>query len=400
MAKVAVLGYGTVGSGIVEVIKTNQELINQRVGDEVDVKYILDLREFPRDPYEDMIVHDVNVIMDDPEVTIVCEAMGGIGAAYQFTKTALSKGKSVCTSNKALVAEYGPELLAFAKENHCSYLFEASCGGGIPIIRPLQTCLLQEQVVALKGIINGTTNYILTKMELEGADFETVLKDAQALGYAEANPEADIEGYDVQRKIAILSSLAFGNTVFYKDVPTEGITKITIDDFKYMKQLKATIKLLGMSRYEDGKYFAMVAPFVLTKESPLYNVSDVMNAILVTGNTLGDSMFYGAGAGKLPTASAVVSDVIECAMNPGKTIKGTWKPEKLELSDLSDAKRRFFVRIANANEEAVTVAFGHVQMLEPVCDGEVAFVTDVMTERSYKDIASAFDVVNMIRMDS
>ena len=282
MAKVAVLGYGTVGSGIVEVIKTNQELINQRVGDEVDVKYILDLREFPGDPYEDMIVHDVNVIMDDPEVTIVCEAMGGIGAAYQFTKTALSKGKSVCTSNKALVAEYGPELLALAKENHCSYLFEASCGGGIPIIRPLQTCLLQEQVVALKGIINGTTNYILTKMELEGADFETVLKDAQALGYAEANPEADIEGYDVQRKIAILSSLAFGNTVFYKDVPTEGITKITIDDFKYMKQLKATIKLLGMSRYEDGKYFAMVAPFVLTKESPLYNVSDVMNSILVT----------------------------------------------------------------------------------------------------------------------
>ena len=400
MAKVAVLGYGTVGSGIVEVIKTNQELINQRVGDEVDVKYILDLREFPGDPYEDMIVHDVNVIMDDPEVTIVCEAMGGIGAAYQFTKTALSKGKSVCTSNKALVAEYGPELLALAKENHCSYLFEASCGGGIPIIRPLQTCLLQEQVVALKGIINGTTNYILTKMELEGADFETVLKDAQALGYAEANPEADIEGYDVQRKIAILSSLAFGNTVFYKDVPTEGITKITIDDFKYMKQLKATIKLLGMSRYEDGKYFAMVAPFVLTKESPLYNVSDVMNAILVTGNTLGDSMFYGAGAGKLPTASAVVSDVIECAMNLGKTIKGTWKPEKLELSDLSDAKRRFFVRIAYAGEEAVKVAFGHVQMLEPVCDGEVAFVTDVMTERSYQDIASAFDVVNMIRMDS
>ena len=175
---------------------------------------------------------------------------------------------------------------------------------------------------------------------------------------------------------------------------------LTVDDFKYMKQLKATIKLLGMSRYEDGKYFAMVAPFVLTKESPLYNVSDVMNAILVTGNTLGDSMFYGAGAGKLPTASAVVSDVIECAMNPGKTIKGTWKPDKLELSDLSDAKRRFFVRIANANEEAVKVAFGHVQMLEPVCDGEAAFVTDVMTERSYQDIASAFDVVNMIRMDS
>lgn len=400
MAKVAVLGYGTVGSGIVEVIKTNQELINKRVGDTVDVKYILDLREFPGDPYEDLLVHDVNVIMDDPEVSIVCEAMGGIGAAYQFTKTALSKGKSVCTSNKALVAEYGPELLALAKENNCSYLFEASCGGGIPIIRPLQTCLLQEQVVALKGIINGTTNYILTKMELEGADFDAVLKDAQALGYAEADPTADIEGHDVQRKIAILSSLAFGNTVFYKDVPTQGITKITIDDFKYMKQIGATIKLLGMSKYEDGKYFAMVAPFVLTKESPLYNVSDVMNAILVTGNTLGDSMFYGAGAGKLPTASAVVADVVECAMKPGKTIEGTWKPEKLELSDISDAKRRFFVRLNNANEEAVKVAFGNVQMLQPEKDGEVAFVTGIMTESAYKDIASAFDVVSMIRMDN
>ena len=290
MAKVAVLGYGTVGSGIVEVIKTNRELIEKRVGTEVDVKYILDLREFPGDPYEELLVHDVQVIMDDPEVDIVCEAMGGTGAAYQFTKTALSKGKSVCTSNKALVAEYGPELLKLAEENHCNYLFEASCGGGIPIIRPLQTCLLQEQIIALKGIINGTTNYILTKMELEGADFDAVLKDAQALGYAEANPEADIEGHDVQRKIAILSSVAFGNTVYYKDVPTEGVTRISIDDFKYMKQLGATIKLLGMSRYEDGKYFAMVAPFVLTKESPLYNVNDVMNAVLVTGNTLGDSV--------------------------------------------------------------------------------------------------------------
>ena len=400
MAKVAVLGYGTVGSGIVEVIKTNRELIEKRVGTEVDVKYILDLREFPGDPYEELLVHDVQVIMDDPEVDIVCEAMGGTGAAYQFTKTALSKGKSVCTSNKALVAEYGPELLKLAEENHCNYLFEASCGGGIPIIRPLQTCLLQEQIVALKGIINGTTNYILTKMELEGADFDAVLKDAQALGYAEANPEADIEGHDVQRKIAILSSVAFGNTVYYKDVPTEGVTRISIDDFKYVKQLGATIKLLGMSRYEDGKYFAMVAPFVLTKESPLYNVNDVMNAVLVTGNTLGDSMFYGAGAGKLPTASAVVADVVECALNPGRTVACTWKSEKLELSDISDAKRRFFVRMANTNEEAVKAAFGKVQLLEAVKENEVAFVTEVMTERVYKDLASAFDVVSMIRMDN
>lgn len=400
MTKVAVLGYGTVGSGIVEVIKTNQELINQRVKDEIDVKYILDLRDFPGDPYESLLVHDVNVIMDDPEVSIVCEAMGGINAAYQFTKTALSKGKSVCTSNKALVAEYGPELLALAKENNCSYLFEASCGGGIPIIRPLQVCLLQEQIIALKGIMNGTTNYILTKMELEGADFDTVLKDAQALGYAEANPEADIEGHDVQRKTAILSSLAFGNTVFYKDIPTEGITKITMDDFRYMKQLNATIKLLGMSKYENGKYYAMVAPFILTKESQLYFVSDVMNAILVTGNTLNDAMFYGAGAGKLPTASAVVADVIACARNPRMNIECTWKPEKLELSDISDTRRRFFVRMKKTDAEVVTAAFGKVRMLESVRPEETAFVTDEMTEKTYRDIAGAFEIIGMIRVDN
>ena len=382
MAKVAVLGYGTVGSGIVEVIKTNQELINKRAGVEIDVKYILDLRDFPGDPYEDMIVHDVDVIMNDPEVDIVCEAMGGIGAAYAFTKTALSKGKSVCTSNKALVAEYGTELLELAKANKCNYLFEASCGGGIPIIRPLRTSLSPEKIVAIKGILNGTTNYILTKMEQEGADFDAVLKDAQALGYAEANPEADVEGHDACRKISILSSLGFGKTVDYKEVYTEGITKITIDDFAYMKQLKATIKLLGMS-----------------KENPLFNVEDVMNAILVTGNTLGDTMYYGAGAGKLPTASAVVSDVIDCAMHAGITLNCNWEAEKLELSGLEDATRKFFVRVAGEDTEKVKAAFGDVQMLESIKAGETAFVTSVMTEKEYKEKAADFDVLSMIRVE-
>lgn len=399
MAKVAVLGYGTVGSGIVEVIKTNQELINKRAGTEVDVKYILDLRDFPGDPYEELVVHDVDVIMNDPEVDIVCEAMGGTGAAYAFTKTALSKGKSVCTSNKALVAEYGTELLELAKANNCNYLFEASCGGGIPIIRPLRTSLSPEKVVAIKGILNGTTNYILTKMEQEGADFDAVLKDAQALGYAEANPEADIEGHDACRKIAILSSLGFGKTVYYKDVYTEGITRISIDDFAYMKQLKATIKLLGMSKEVDGKYFAMVAPFVLTRENPLYNVEDVMNAILVTGNTLGDTMYYGAGAGKLPTASAVVSDVIDCAMHAGIHLACNWEPEKLPLSSLDDAERKFFVRVAGEDAGKIKAAFGEVKMLEPVKDGELAFVTPVMTEKVYREKASDFQVISMIRVE-
>jgi len=400
MSKVAVLGYGTVGSGVVEVIKTNKELIEKRVGSEVDVKYILDLREFPGDPYESLVVHDVNVIMEDPEVDIVCEAMGGIGAAYQFTKTALQAGKNVCTSNKALVAEYGPELLALATENNCNYLFEASCGGGIPIIRPIQTCLLQEEIVAMKGIINGTTNYILTKMEVEGADFDAVLKDAQALGYAEADPTADIEGHDVQRKIAILSSLAFGNTVYYQDVVTEGITKITIDDFKYMKQLNATIKLLGMSEKDGDNYYAMVAPFVLTKESPLYSVHDVMNAVLVKGNCLGESMYYGAGAGKLPTASAVVADVIDLAMHKGSQIPCTWKPEKLELSSLDSASRRFFVRVKGNNTAAVKNTFGDIKFLESIKADELAFVTGILSEKEYKEIAADFEVISMIRMDN
>ena len=399
MAKVAVLGYGTVGSGIVEVINTNQELIAKRVGCPVEVKYILDLRDFPGDPYENLVVHDVDVIMNDPEVEIVCEAMGGTGAAYAFTKTALSKGKSVCTSNKALVAEYGTELIELAKANKCNYLFEASCGGGIPIIRPLRTSLSPEKIVAIKGILNGTTNYILTRMEQEGADFDSVLKDAQALGYAEANPEADVEGHDACRKIAILSSLGFGKTDYYKDVYTEGITRITMEDFAYMKQLKATIKLLGMSREVNGEYFAMVAPFVLTRENPLYRVDDVMNAILVTGNTLGDTMYYGAGAGKLPTASAVVADVCECVLHKGIHLSSNWEPEKLALADAALAEWKFFVRVPKADEEKIGQIFGEVKMLESVKEGETAFVTPVMSEKAYKEKAASLNVISMIRME-
>jgi homoserine dehydrogenase len=236
-------------------------------------------------------------------------------------------------------------------------------------------------------------------MEQEGADFDTVLKDAQALGYAEANPEADIEGHDACRKIAILSSLGFGNTVYYKDVYTEGITKITMADFAYMKQLKATIKLLGMSKEVDGKYFAMVAPFVLTRENPLYNVEGVMNAILVTGNTLGDTMYYGAGAGKLPTASAVVSDVIDCALHEGIHLPCNWEPETLPLSGLEQAKRAFFVRIAGADAAKVKAAFGDVRLLDSINDNELAFVTPVMTEKAYQDAAAEFEVISMIRVD-
>ena len=399
MVNVAVLGYGTVGSGIVEVIKNNQAMVNQKSGAEIDVKYVLDLRDFPGDPYENRVVHDYEVILADDEVDIICEAMGGVEPAYTFSKKALLKGKSVCTSNKELVAAHGPELIQIARENNCNYMFEASVGGGIPIIRPINSCLTPEKIEAVTGILNGTTNYILTKMEKEGSDFAEVLKEAQDKGYAERNPEADVEGHDACRKIAILSSLVYGKTVNYEEIQTEGITKITTEDFKYMKEIGATIKLLGMSKDVDGKYFAMVAPFVLFPANPLYSVSDVFNGILVRGNMVGDTMYYGRGAGKLPTASAVVADVIECARNIGKNVYCFWNPEKLELTSNDDAKRKFFVRVASTDVAAIENVFGKVQVINAGIEGEIGFITEVMSEKEYKEKADKLTVVSMVRVE-
>ena len=358
MVKVAVLGYGTVGSGIVEVIKTNQDMVNKKAGDEIDVKYILDLRDFPGDPYENLVVHDVEIILNDPEVLVIAEAMGGVEPAYTFTKRALSAGKSVCTSNKELVAKHGAELIELARTNKCNYMFEASVGGGIPIIRPLNASLTPERVDGITGILNGTTNYILTKMEKEGSDFDTVLKEAQDKGYAERNPEADVEGYDACRKIAILSSLMFGKNVDSEKVPTEGITKITAADFEYANAAEYTIKLLGRSRaIDDDTAEVMVAPFMLPKDHPLAMVYGVFNAVFVTGNMLGDSMYYGRGAGKLPTASAVVSDVIDCARHQGKVIMCFWDKEEVKLVDTGESVRSFFIRAKAGAEGAVEAAF-------------------------------------------
>ena len=399
MVNVAVLGYGTVGSGIVEVIKNNQKMVNLKSGAEIDVKYVLDLRDFPGDPYENLVVHDYEIILADDDVDIICEAMGGVEPAYTFSKKALLKGKSVCTSNKELVAAHGPELIQLARENNCNYLFEASVGGGIPIIRPINSSLTPEKIEAVTGILNGTTNYILTKMEKEGSDFAEVLKEAQDKGYAERNPEADVEGYDACRKIAILSSLVYGKTVNYEDIQTEGITKISTEDFKYMKEIGATIKLLGMSKDVDGKYFAMVAPFVLFPSNPLYSVSDVFNGILVRGNMVGDTMYYGRGAGKLPTASAVVSDVIECARNIGKNVFCFWNPEKLELASNEDAKRKFFVRVASTDVAEIEKVFGNVFVINAGVEGETGFITEVMSEKEYKEKADKLTVVSMVRVE-
>ena len=400
MVKVAVLGYGTVGSGIVEVIKTNQDMVNKKAGDEIDVKYILDLRDFPGDPYENLVVHDAEIILNDPEVLVIAEAMGGVEPAYTFTKRALSAGKSVCTSNKELVAKHGAELIELARANKCNYMFEASVGGGIPIIRPLNASLTPERVDGITGILNGTTNYILTKMEKEGSDFDTVLKEAQDKGYAERNPEADVEGYDACRKIAILSSLIYGKNVNFEHIYTEGITKITTNDFAYAKKAGYTIKLLAMSKEVDGKYFAMVTPCMINDQNPLYFVNDVFNGILVHGNTLGNTMYYGAGAGKLPTASAVVSDIIDCVKHLGKTVFCFWDKEELHLSSMDDSVKRFFVRVKDADFAKAKEVFGDVEEIDAQIAGEKGFFTQAMSEKAFKEkSAQVGEIISRIRVE-
>ncbi len=403
MINIAVLGYGTVGSGVVEVLNVNGDSINKRCGHEINVKYILDLRDFPGDPIQDKIVHDYDVILNDPEIKIIVEVMGGVEPAYTFVKAAILKGKSVCTSNKELVAKHGAELLRLSKEQRVNFLFEASVGGGIPIIRPLNQSLTADEIEEITGILNGTTNYILTKMADEGLDFNEVLKEAQARGYAERNPAADIEGYDACRKIAILSSLAFGMQVDFEDIYTEGITKITETDIKYAKAMGASIKLLGTSRKEQDQVYAMVAPMLIKPTHPLFSVNDVFNGIFVRGNVIGDVMFYGSGAGKLPTASAVVADVVDAAKHIGTNIMTIWSSKKLQLSDMKNARHRYFVRIAgNTDEikEQAALLFGQIEeVTAPGVIGEYAFVTMSMSEETYREKASHLnDITSMIRV--
>ena len=382
MVNIAVLGYGTVGSGVVEVLATNHDAIAKRAGEEISVKYVLDLRDFPGDPIQEKIVHDYQVILDDPDVKIVVEVMGGVEPAFTFVKKALLAGKSAATSNKELVARHGAQLLEIARANNVNFLFEASVGGGIPIIRPLNQSLTADEITEITGILNGTTNYMLTKMDNDGANYADVLKQAQEKGYAERNPEADVEGYDACRKIAILTSLAYGMQVDYEDIHTEGITQITDIDFKYAKQMKKSIKLLGMSRRTEAGVFAIVAPMMIDEGHPLYSVNDVFNAILVKGNALGDVMFYGRGAGKLPTASAVVSDVVDEVKHMGTHIMTEWRTEKLNLADYEQYVSRFFVRVKGEPEEGaaqIRALFGNVEFCQAEdVTGEYAFITEPM----------------------
>ena len=403
MINVAVFGYGTVGSGVVEVLDRNSDIIAKRVGEEVDVKYILDLRDFPGDKFESKVTHDVETILNDTDIRIICETMGGLKPAYDFTKRALMKGISVCTSNKELVAAYGPELISIAKQNNCNYLFEASVGGGIPIIRPINEALTAENIDCIQGILNGTTNYILSKMENEGADFDEVLKEAQEKGYAERNPEADVEGYDACRKIAILSSLVYGKTVNYEDIHTEGITKITPRDFEYAAKMNMTIKLIAMAKATDAGRFAFVSPRMVSNDSPLASVKDVFNAIFVHSDMLGDSMYYGRGAGKLPTASAVVGDVVEAARNIGKNLWCIWDNEKASLSDSGLLEQRYFVRVKgdmDAMKATILKSFRNAEFVDlDTADDEFAFVTENISENTYNDAIKGVDgVIGMIRI--
>ena len=398
--KVAILGYGTVGSGVFEVINSSPEGLARRAGEEIEIKYVLDLREFPGDPVEKVLVHDFKQIVDDPEVGVIIEVLGGVEPAYSYVKEALLKGKSVCTSNKELVAKHGAELLEIAKQKKENFLFEASVGGGIPIIRPLNQSLTVDEIQEVTGILNGTTNYILTKMRDEGLDFDVVLADAQAKGYAERNPAADVDGYDAGRKIAILTSLAYGMQVDFEDIYIEGIRNISKNDIAYALAGGADIKLLATSCAVDGRVYAMGAPRMINRSHPLYSVNDVFNAILVRGNFLGDVMFYGKGAGKLPTASAVVSDVVDAVKHQGKHVMTIWNSRKLELADMGTLMSKFFVRVPQSQKAKAQELFKvEREFTAPGIEGEYAFLTSAMPESEFDQAAGQLKVLSRIRAE-
>ncbi|HIT42355.1 MAG TPA: homoserine dehydrogenase [Candidatus Caccovicinus merdipullorum] len=403
MINVAIMGYGTIGSGVAEILETNKEIIAKNVGQEVALKYVLDLRDFPGSPVEDKVVHDFSIIEKDPEVQIVVETMGGLNPSYPFVKACLLAGKHVATSNKALVAAYGTELLQIAREKEVNFFFEASVGGGIPIIRPLYRCLMGEKILNITGILNGTTNFILTKMDKEGWAFDAALKEAQRLGYAERNPEADVEGHDTCRKIAILTAMATGKEVNYEDIYTEGITGISDVDFRYADKMGMSVKLFGSSSMgEDNLVKAYVAPIMIDRNHPLYMVSDVYNGIMVTGNMLGETMYYGSGAGKLPTASAVAADIIDAAKHVNRNVPMGWNSERQAIAPMEANEFRYFIRMAGQPEERL----GSLMELDPeeavTLEGmdEFAVVTRPMLEADFKELTAGLDgLIKFIRVE-
>lgn len=404
--KLGLVGTGTVGGGCLDILRNHREDFKRHLG--VDMEVVRVCSRNPEQAEARGVLHlfteDFNDIINDPEIDIVIELIGGTTAARDVVLGALRAGKNVVTANKALMATFGDEVMDLAREKNLEVGFEASVGGGIPIIRPLNQCLTGDRITGVTGILNGTTNYMLTKMDREGVTFEAALKEAQRNGFAEADPTADVEGLDASRKIAILSALAYGAQVDYQDVPTEGITKITDTDFRYARALGLSVKLLGSSRCIDGKYYIQVSPVLLPPEHPLAAVNGVFNAILVQGNMVDQLMFYGRGAGSLPTASAVVADVIEELRNPHTTLVKSWDPEKLTLSDIGDLRRRFFLRLSGCKDcraAEVEAALGAVSYT--VLDGlnEFAAVTPVMTEAAFREKSAALPgVLQVIRFEA
>ena len=388
MSKIAVLGYGVVGSGTVELFYRNKEKIEKKSGKSLDIKYILDIRDFPDSPYVEKFTKNFDDILNDDEVTIIAEVMGGVGAAYDYTKQSLSKGKSVVTSNKELVAKKGAELLKIAEENNCNFLFEASTGGAIPIIRPLHQCLAGNDITAVAGILNGTTNFILTKMINEQMSFEDALAMAQKLGYAEKDPTADVEGDDACRKICILASLAFGKHVYPEWVHCEGITKLTLEDVEYAENWGGAIKLIGsVKRIDDGKILPMVRPAFVCYNNQLSHISDVFNGIMVYGDAVDEVMFYGRGAGKLPTASAIVADIVDAAKASGTSVSQTWEDstDNSFIADYKDDIVSVYVRVGGISPEQVSNVFAGAEFLErrKQPQGEIAFISPAMKEREF-----------------
>lgn len=396
--KAAIMGYGTIGSGVAKVLDTNKDILAERLGEPLELKYILDLRDFPGDPHEDCFVKDYKDIVKDKEVKIVVETMGGVEPAFTFVKAMLEAGKSVTTSNKALVADKGAELMQIAEANNVNFVFEAAVGGGIPIIRTLTACLTGDVIEEMSAICNGTTNYMLTNMEQFGSDYAEILAEAQSLGYAEKDPTADVEGFDSGRKIAILTSLVSGKNVDFNDIPTEGISKISSTDFKYAKAMGRSIKLIAHSEKIGNTYCCRVAPFLVKPENMLYHVSGVMNAVSVKGNMLGESMYYGAGAGALPTASAVVGDMVFLGRNLDKYVKLGWSDEKLVLANPNEEKHRFFVR-TSALQSNIENEFEEVEYSTLDLDEEVGFITSEMTEAEFAERSAALGgIISVIRL--
>ena len=367
MVKTAILGFGVVGSGVAEVLSGTGNGVSRRPDSLIEVKYILDVRKFPDSPFAGLFVDDFSVIEQDPEITVVVETIGGMGPALDFTERALKAGKSVVTSNKELVATHGRRLLDLAAEHGVVYLFEASVGGGIPILRPLSECMAANDILEICGILNGTCNYIFTRMVQDGVTFPEALKGAQENGYAEQDPTADVEGHDTCRKLCILSSIAFGWHLLPEQVPTRGISKITPADEAYATAGHCRIKLLGRAVMgQDGKVTAYVEPHFVPMDNPLAGVEDVFNAILVKGDATGDVMFYGRGAGKLPTASAVAADVIAAARRMERAGYRPWQPNRPEsVADLNDLASRWYVRLASGElEDAQRLIYGRVDAAE------------------------------------